>query len=136
MTNKISTKKLYLPVILFFIIINGALILLGPRLQKTGFDTTVALVGDLVLFAATLFSLFLYQRALTHTSTHGFLRNTYTGLIAKLVICLVAVGIYAMMAGPAINKLGIFACVFLYVVYSIIEMRSLMRWNKERTKNA
>lgn len=121
---------------LFFIIINGALVLLGPRLQKNGFDTTVALVGDLVLFAATLFSLFLYQRALTHSSTHGFLRNTYSGLIAKLVICLVAVGIYAMTVGPAMNKLGIFACVFLYVVYSIIEMRSLMRWNKERTKNA
>jgi hypothetical protein len=107
--------------------------LLGPTLQKAGFGTTVTLVGDIVLFAATFLSLYLYQRAMTHTSTQGFLRNAYSGLMIKLVVCLVGVGIYAVAAKGIIDKYGIFACVFLYMVYSVIEMRSLMRWNKERT---
>ena len=133
MTNKISTRKLYLPIVLFFIIINGALILSGPRLQNAGFGTSVALGGNIILFAATFLSLFLYQRAMTHASTHGFLRNAYSGLLVKLVVCLVSVGIYAVAAKGAVDKYGIFACVFFYIIYSIIEMRSLMRWNKERT---
>lgn len=133
MTNKTSFKKLYLPVILFFIIINGSLVFFSPRLEKVNFNASVVLAGNLILFAATVFSLFLYQRALGHSSTHGFLRNAYSGLIAKLVVCLIAVGAYAMAAGSAINKQGILSCVVLYVIYSVIEMRSLMRWNKERT---
>jgi CDP-diglyceride synthetase len=133
MTNKISTRKLYIPVLLFFVFINAVLIGMKKPLLNLGIDQAVAISGNLVLFIATLLSLFLYQRAMVHASTHGFLRNAYSGLIAKLVICLVSVGIYAMAERQNVNKQGIFACVFFYFIYSIIEMRSLMRWNKERT---
>jgi len=133
MTNKTPTKKLYLPVALFFIIVNGGLVFFGPRLQNAGFDTSVTLGGNLILFAATLLSLFLYQRAMTHASTHGFLRNAYSGLMVKLFVCIAGVGIYAFARQGNINKYGILACVFLYIIYSVIEMRSLLRWNKERT---
>jgi len=135
MTNKISTRKLYLPVVLFFIIINGAVVMLKKPLLSIGADQSVAIGGNLVLFIATMLSLFLYQRAMAHASTHGFLRNAYSGLIAKLVICLLAVAIYALLQRENVNKVGIFLCVFFYLVYSVIEMRSLMRWNKE-SKNA
>ncbi|HSC39887.1 MAG TPA: hypothetical protein VLD19_18520 [Chitinophagaceae bacterium] len=135
MTNKISTRKLYLPVVLFFIIINGAVVALKKPLLSIGADQSVAIVGNLVLFIATMLSLFLYQRAMTHASTQGFLRNAYSGLIIKLVICLLAVAVYALLQRENVNKVGIFLCVFFYLVYSVIEMRSLMRWNKE-SKNA
>ena len=135
MTNKISTRKLYLPVVLFFIIINGAVVTLKKPLLSIGAVQSVAIVGNLILFIATMLSLFLYQRAMTHTSTQGFLRNAYSGLIVKLVICLLAVAVYALLQKENVNKVGIFLCVFFYLVYSVIEMRSLMRWNKE-SKNA
>jgi FtsH-binding integral membrane protein len=70
---------------------------------------------------------------MSHSTTAGFLRNTYSGLIAKLVLCLLAVVIYAMVAQSNVNKQGIFACVFFYFLYTIIEMRSLARRNKERS---
>ncbi|HEY4149880.1 MAG TPA: hypothetical protein VGM41_13165, partial [Chitinophagaceae bacterium] len=118
---------------IFFVIVNGFLIAGHNILQHFGIDQQVAIIGNLVLFAATMLSLFLYQRALTHASTHGFLRNAYSGLLVKLLICLAAVIAYALIARASLNKQGIFACVFFYFVYSVIEMRSLLRWNKERT---
>jgi F0F1-type ATP synthase assembly protein I len=132
MTNR-RPVKLYLPIILVFIIVNALLISGKSWLAKLGVDQSVAIIGNLVLFIATFLSLFLYDRAMSHSTTAGFLRNTYSGLIAKLVVCLAAVLIYAMVAQGNVNKQGIFACVFFYFLYTIIEMRSLARRNKERS---
>ncbi len=131
--NKTTHRKLYVPVLIFFVIVNGFLVAGHSILQRFGIDQEVAIVGNLVLFIATMLSVFLYQRALTHASTHGFLRNAYSGLLVKLLICLAAVIAYALVARSSLNRQAIFACVFFYLVYSVIEMRSLMRWNKERT---
>jgi len=132
MTNK-RPVKLYVPIILAFVVVNGLLITGKSWLAKLGIDQAVAIIGNLVLFIATFLSLFLYERAMTHATTAGFLRNTYSGLIVKLLVCLFAVVIYAMVARNNINKQGIFACVFFYFLYTIIEMRSLARRNKERS---
>ena len=133
MTNKVPARKLYVPVMLFFIVVNGFLLAGNKLLQTMGIEQPVAIIGNLILFIATMLSLYLYQRAMTHVSTQGFLRNAYSGLLVKLVICLVSVAIYAMVEKANLNRQGVFACVFFYFIYSVIEMRSLMRWNKERT---
>lgn len=132
MTNR-RPIKLYVPIIVFFIVANAALIGGRSWLSKWGIDQSVAIVGNLILFIATFLSLLLYQRAMDHPSTQGFLRNAYSGLIAKLLVCLFSVVIYAMVARNNVNKQGIFVCVFFYFVYTIIEMRSLARRNKERS---
>jgi len=133
MTNKIPARKLYVPVMLVFIVVNGFLLAGNKLLQNMGINQPVAIIGNLILFIATMLSLFLYQRAMTHASTQGFLRNAYSGLLVKLVICLASVAVYAAVEKSNLNRQGIFACVLFYFIYSLIEMRSLMRWNKERT---
>jgi hypothetical protein len=92
----------------------------------------VVLVGNMILFAVSLGSLLLYQRAMAHPSTIGFLKNTYSGLFLKLLACVIAVMAYVFIAKQQINKPGIFACIFLYFLYTLLEMRSLMQWNKAR----
>ncbi len=135
MTSKTPAKKLFIPVVIFFIITNALLIGLKTRLEKWGIDQSVAIIGNLVLFVVTLASLFMYQQAMKQASTAAFLRNTYSGLLIKLFVCMAAVLVYAMAVGSAVNKGAIFTCMFFYFVYTFIEIRSLLRWNKER-KNA
>jgi hypothetical protein len=127
--------KLYLPVQLFFLITGLAVIACKSWLVKWGIDYRVLTLGNLLLFLVTFYSLYFYQRAMTHPSTSGFLRNTYSGIMIKLFACMIAVLLYALTAGGNINKGGLITCVILYLVYAILEMRSLLRWNKER-KNA
>jgi hypothetical protein len=135
MTNRIPAKKLYLPLVILFICINAFLIAGKKWLANHGIDQTVVIYGNLLLGMVTFLSLYFYQRAMTHPSTAGFLRNTYSGIMIKLFVCMVVVLLYALTAGKNINKGGLFASIFLYLVYTILEMRSLLRWNKER-KNA
>jgi hypothetical protein len=133
MTNTKTVKQLYFPLAFIFIILSTILLVAQTALAKWGIEPVVVITGNLILFIATLCSLLLYQRAITHASTSGFLRNSYSGLMIKLFACLAAVFIYAMLTKGGINKPGIFACIFLYFIYTIIEMRSLMRWTKART---
>jgi hypothetical protein len=128
-------KKVYLPVQLFFLIVGLLVIVCKNWLVKWGVDYKVLTSGNLLLFLVTVYSLYFYQRAISHPSTTGFLRNTYSGIMIKLFVCMIVVFIYALTMKGNINQGALFSCIFLYLVYSILEMRSLLRWNKER-KNA
>jgi hypothetical protein len=135
MTSKTPAKNVFLPVILVFIFTNALLLGMKSQLAKWDIDQAVTIIGNLILFIVTFVSLTMYQRAMKQDSTSAFLRNTYSGLLVKLLVCMAAVLVYAMVVGNNINKGAIFTCMFLYFLYTFIEIRSLMRWNKER-KNA
>ena len=86
----------------------------------------------MLLCVVSLASLLLYQRAMAHPTTMGFLRNTYSGLFLKLLVCAIAVILYVFLNREHVNKPGLFTCIFLYFIYTLLEMRSLMQWNKAR----
>ncbi|MEO5684799.1 MAG: hypothetical protein ABIQ88_19310 [Chitinophagaceae bacterium] len=132
MTNSPKVNKTILPLIVVYGITTAFLILGKKQLLGWGVDPSVVIVGNLLLFAVSLVSLLLYQRAMSHPTTLGFLRNTYSGLFLKLLVCLIAVIIYILIERERVNKPAIFACVFLYFLYMLLEMRSLMQWNKAR----
>jgi hypothetical protein len=132
MINKTWNKKLYLPILFFFIFVNAFLVAGKGFLAKWNIDQSVAIGGNLLLFIVTFLSLYFYKRAMTHASTAGFLRNTYSGIMIKLFACMIVVLIYAVSVNGNVNQGALFTCIFLYMVYAFIEMRSLMRGNKEQ----
>ena len=125
-------NKVVLPLVLLYCITTALLIIGKKQLQKWGVDTVMVIAGNMLLFAASLASLLLYQRAMANATTIGFLRNTYSGLFLKLGVCIGAIVIYILVNKEHINKQGVIACVFLYFLYAVLEMRSLMQWNKAR----
>jgi hypothetical protein len=132
MANNTGRNKIALPLVIFYGATTAMLIIFKKQLQVWGVNQPVVIVGNMILFAVSLISLLLYQRAMAHATTMGFLRNTYSGLLLKLLVCIIAILIYVFTDREHVNKQGIFACVFLYFVYTLLEMRSLMQWNKAR----
>jgi hypothetical protein len=133
--TKTSAYKYPLPLIAVYCITTAFFIIFKAKLAAWGINQQVVIIGNMILFAVSLLSLFLYQRAMAHPNTTGFLKNTYSGLFLKLLTCVFAIMLYVFMAKDQVNKPGIFACIFLYFLYTLLEMRSLMQWNKDR-KNA
>ncbi len=124
--------KATLPLYILFLIVNAVLWLLPGRLAALGLSVTVVMAGNALLFLVSLASLFLYQRAMLHPATIGFLKNTYSGLFLKLLVCLFAVVTYIGIGKRQVNKPAILTCVGLYFIYSLLEMRGLLQWNKSR----
>lgn len=132
MNRKKTPARIFSSITLLFVFTNTFFLLGKSWLAKWNIDGSVVIIGNIILWLATLLSLYLTQKALQHSSTAGFLRNAYGGFIIKLLVCAGAVAIYAMIAGKTLNQNGIFVCVFLYFLYIVLEKRSLMVWNKQQ----
>jgi hypothetical protein len=132
MNSKQPPARIFSAVSLLFVFSNTFFLLGKSWLVKWNIDESVVIIGNIILWLATLLSLYLTQKALQHSSTTGFLRNAYGGFIIKLFVCAGAVAVYAMIAGKNLNQNGIFVCIFLYFLYIVLEKRSLMLWNKQQ----
>jgi L-asparagine transporter-like permease len=121
----------FLPILLIFVV-TTALFIAIPTLEFLwGMDKTVMLVGNLILFLATYISFNLYRRSLVNNNVHAFLRMIYGGMFAKMMICLFAAVIYIMIARKDVSKGAIFGCMFLYFVYTFVEISIVMKLSRK-----
>lgn len=134
MENK-NFIRIFLPILLLFIISNGFFLTAGTLAANWNIDIGIVMAGNLVLFVATTVSFFLYYKALRNNNVQAFLRMIYGGMFLKMMICLFTAFIYISVAGRAVNKGGIITCLFLYLVYSFVEIVLLLKQSKHR-KNA
>ncbi|HEY4206877.1 MAG TPA: hypothetical protein VGM31_08695 [Puia sp.] len=135
MKNNLFVRSFW-PIAAIFVVI--ALLALAGRnwlAEQWKMDYLVLSVGNLVLFLATSFSFFLYSRALHNKNPHVFLRMMYSSLLVKMVFCLAATLIYLFVAGKGVNKAAIIGCFVLYMAYTYMEVKVLMRLSKNSVKN-
>ena len=116
--------------VLVFLVINGLVFALGSTLKNAGVDTAVLLVGNLVLFLIFLVSLLLHLNSAGSQSTHVFMRNVYSGMLLKLFGGATAAFLYIYLARDGVNKPALFACMFLYFLYTILELKVVLSKTK------
>jgi hypothetical protein len=130
-----SPSRPFLPIAVIFIVVSLFSLAAGSRLTDWNIDPRVLLAGNGVLFLATAISFYLYNRALQNTNVQFFLRILYSSLLIKMVLCMGVTLLYLFLAGKAVSKSAILACFGLYIVYTFVEVKVLMRLSKLR-KNA
>ena len=120
------------PIVIFFIILNAFFLSGKNFLEGNGFDQSVLIVGNLIIFAATLLSFLLAKRGLTSANPHAFVRSVYLSIMVKLFVCIIAALIYIFMFRNNLNKPALFTCMGLYLVYTLIEVSVLTKMLKEK----
>jgi len=121
-----------LPLIILFILLN-ALFLTGKNfLERSGFDQSVLIIGNLILFAATLVSFVFARRGLRSENPQAFVRSVYMSIMIKLFICVIAAVIYIFLFRKNLNRPALFTCMGLYLVYTFIEVSVLTKTLKEK----
>lgn len=122
----------FLPLLLIFIITNGLFVAGKAQLAQWNFDFNVLIVGNLVLFIAAIVSFLLFMKSMTSEKPQVIVRTVYSGVLAKMMICLIAVFIYIAMTGKGVNKGGVIGCMFLYLIYTFVEVAILMKLSKKK----
>ena len=130
--NKLGPLR---PMIIVFILLNAFFVTGKTLLEKWNADQGVLIIGNLLLFFASLLSFVLLRRSMAAANPNVFVRAIYTSFIVKFFICAVAAAIYVLVSGKEVNKPGLIGCMFLYVIYTFIEVSSLMKLLKLK-KNA
>jgi hypothetical protein len=131
MTNK-TVSRSFRPLLLAFILINALFLTSRARLNQWDVNVDVLIIGNLILFAATAISFFLFTRQMNSKNGQAIVRTVYGGVLSKMMICLVAVFVYISIAGKGVNKAGIFGCMFLYLLYTTIEILTVMKLSKPK----
>lgn len=127
--------KLYVPMIILFVVMNGFFIAGKNMLARYGFSQDVLIIGNVILFVVTLISLYFLIKGFLHNNVQVFFRSVYAALMIKMFFCAAAVIIYALIAKQHINKPALYICIALYFVYSFIEVRTIFRLLKHKKEH-
>jgi len=130
-----SPGRAFLPILIIFVLTSLLFVAGRSTLSGWNIDTIVLLTGNAILFVATAISFYLYARALRDANVQVFLRMLYLSLLVKMVFSLAATLLYVYLAGKAVSKGAIIACFGLYIVYTFVEVKIIMRMSKSQ-KNA
>ena len=123
------------PIILLFIILNAFIIVFRRSLTSEGFSVDMLIIGNIILFGITLVSFILLSRGMKASSTPAFLRSIYGSFMIKFFIVAVSVFGYAFFAKADLNKPGLFTLMFLYLVYTFFEIKTLMKLSRKGNTN-
>src|ERR1051326_3204743 len=135
MAMRRNNKSVLFPIVFFFIVFTALFVAAKNFLERNGFDQSVLIVGNLVIFLATILSFLFARRGLTVDNAHAFVRSVYVSIMIKLLVCVLAALIYIFIFRNSINKAALFTCMGLYLVYTLIEVSVLTKMLKEN-KNA
>jgi hypothetical protein len=124
--------KGFLPILLFFILLNGLFITGRPKLASWGADQDVLIIGNLILFLVTLASYFLAQKGLRNPNPYAFVRYVYGSIMIKLFVCMITAFIYISINKGNLNKPALFTCMGLYLVYTFMEIGVLMKQLRQK----
>ena len=118
-------------ILLLFVFLNSAVILFRRSLVSSGFNTDVLLIGNIVLFLITMLSYRLQAGGLKAPATAAFLGGVYGSFILKFLVVAAVVFGYGYLSGGRINKPALFSLMGLYLVYTFLETRALMKLSKK-----
>ena len=125
-------KRPLLPIVGLFIAVQSLVNLFGGRLESAGIDRNVLAVGNLFVFLITLLSMWILMRGVRTTKTMAFMRSVYTSFIVKFFLVAIAVVVYALATGGKVNSGGVLTTMFLYLMYTFIEVRILLKLVKQK----
>jgi hypothetical protein len=101
-------------------------------LKTVGVDPDVLLVGNIFVFALTIVSFYLLNKGLNAKTTFNFMSAVYGSFLMKMVVGAAAVVVYVVYAGEQKNLPGVFASMFLYLLYTFFEIKGLLELLKNK----
>lgn len=130
-------NKSVIPLVIVFLITAVLIFIFREFLESRGFDWQVLSGGNLIVYLVTAISMHLLSKGLNAPGTNAFLRNAYGGIMVKLFACAGAAFIYIWVSGKNLNKPALFASMFLYLVYTFVELSVIMKESnaKKNVKN-
>ena len=134
MENKLLGRP-FLPIAIVFFVASVFITFGRGLLLSWNTDFLVLMAGNAILFGVTTISFILYSKALRNANIQVFLRMVYGSLLVKMLVCLLATGLYAWLAGP-VNRNAILGSFILYILYTYLEVKVLLQLSKKSSKDA
>jgi RsiW-degrading membrane proteinase PrsW (M82 family) len=127
-----STRKILLPLIILFVVVNGFCIASKNLLSGWGIDRDFILIANTLFFLINLMAFFMQKKALKNTNPNVFIRSIMGGMMIKMAICITTVMIYVLVWKDSFSKASVFAAMVLYLFYLVVEVRVATKLNYQK----
>jgi hypothetical protein len=132
-TQPLPRTKILTPFIVVFILLNSSFLFAKGVWVKLGVDTIAAMGGNILLLLVTFFSIWSILKTLHSKNPHAFVRGVNTSVLVKLMLCALAAFVYIFVKGSNNVTMGtVFAFLVMYIVYTAIEVRQLLKLNNKK----
>jgi hypothetical protein len=125
-------NKALLSLVYFFLLVSMLILILGYFLPDAAVNYRVLLIANLLLFLVGSISVRMTLRALTDKNTQVFLRMIYGSFLLKFFVFAIAAFLYISMFKKDVNKPALFGSLGLYILYTVIEVRSALKQSKKK----
>lgn len=127
-----NVRKAIRPIYVLFIVIELIGLIFFKQLISSGIDANVFMIGNLFVFTLTIISFYMLNKGLKAKATFNFMSAVYGSFLMKLVVGAGAVVAYVVFAGEQKNLPAIFASMFLYLIYTFLEIKALLALLKDK----
>lgn len=117
---------------MLFIIFNNFFLFGKNWLSKYGLDYLVLIIANSLFFVVSILVFRMQKMAVKNTNPNVFVRAVMGGTMIKMAVCVIAVGVYAFAFKSIFNKMTVFAALFLYLIYLVVEVRMATQLNKKK----
>ncbi|HTB51728.1 MAG TPA: hypothetical protein VK718_03050 [Ferruginibacter sp.] len=124
-------KKL-VPLFIVFILFTMLPFLLQAVVTKLGLDKNVLLAANLLFFILGIGTFFIQRKALQNSNPNVFIRSVMSVMMIKMFVCIIAVLVYVLAMSDVYSTSSIFASLFLYFIYLIVEVTMMLKLNNQK----
>jgi hypothetical protein len=127
--------KTILPLFITFLVLTVLCVAGNFLVAEKGINYAVVMGGNCLFFLISLFVFRMQYVAMHNSNPNVFIRSVMGGMIIKMFGCVLAVVAYYFISGKeAFNKPAVYLSMVIYIVYLMVEVRTILKLNK--TKNA
>ncbi len=123
-------NKAVLPLVILFIVLNGLFVGGSALFSRWGINRDILIIANIVLFLVSLVSFLIQKKGLTTKNPHAFVRSVMGSMLIRMSIAVAAFVFYLMMTGKDVDKGAVFICMFLYILYLVVEVALMMKLNR------
>ena len=122
---QVRRSKEIRPLLFLFLVLNLFFLVSRQWLREKGIDTEVVVVANGLLVLLMLLSYWMTQKSLSSSNPNHFVRAVYGSFLLKFFVLAIAAFIYIMVVRKQVNKPALYISLGMYVLYTILEVRSL-----------
>lgn len=123
--------KLFIKPVIVFISTSLLCLLLNSTLSAWKIDPLVIMGANLLLLIMSVIIISAMLKAMKNSNPNVFIRTVMGGTFIKLLILASAALIYIFVAGENRSVYGVVASLLLYVIYTVVETKTILQLNKK-----
>jgi len=125
-------NKLYLPLVLVFVVVNLLALLFGSVLKSWKMDAWVVAGANVLLFLISVYNASQHVKQMNQSNPHAMVRGVMGSTVLKLFVLGTAAFLYLYNAGENKSVNALFFSMGLYILYTWMDVRIALKGNPSK----